>query len=88
MKGVVSLGGDKISSRGSLASSVESGESLQAEIRSRSGGQVRAEITSAIEVGWLSLGVGIGDEIKGGEWRTSVPSKRAQARAKKERKEE
>jgi hypothetical protein len=36
-----------------------SGESRQAEIRSGSGGQVRVEITSAIEA--LLLGVGIAD---------------------------
>lgn len=42
--------------------------SSQAETRSASGGQVRVEITSAIEVGWLSLGVGIGGVvIKNGE---------------------
>lgn len=63
-KGVLPLEGERISSRGSPAEPVESGEFLQAEIRSGSGGQVRVEITSAIEVGWLSLGVGIGDESR------------------------
>lgn len=52
--------------------SVESGESLRAEILSSSGGQVRAEITWAMDGGaggWLLLGVGIegesGQEAKG-----------------------
>jgi hypothetical protein len=58
--GAVALAGVRASSIASLAVMVESGESLQAETRSSSGGQVRVEITSAIEVGRLSLGVGIG----------------------------
>lgn len=56
--GAVALAGDRASSRASPVPT-DSGESLQADIRSTSGGQVRVEITSATEVGW-SLGVGIG----------------------------
>lgn len=58
--GAIVLAGVRASSRASLAETVESGESLQAETRTSSGGQVRVEITSAIEVGRLLLGVGIG----------------------------
>jgi hypothetical protein len=54
----MALSGER-ASKGSMPESVGSGESRQAEIRSGSGGQVRVEITSAIEA--LSLGVGIAD---------------------------
>lgn len=62
-EGAVTLDGVRASSSASLAETVESGESLQAEARSSSGGQVRVEITSAIEGAWLLLGVGIGDVV-------------------------
>ena len=55
--GATALAGERASSTVSTESMT--GES-QAGLRSTSGGQVRVEITSAIEVGWLSLGVGIG----------------------------
>jgi hypothetical protein len=72
----------RASSRASLAETVESGESLQAETRSSSGGQVRVEITSAIEVGRLSLGVGIGGGIKEGGEQTSDRARRQERGAK------
>lgn len=56
--GAMALSGER-ASKDSIPESVGSGESRQAEIRSGSGGQVREEITSAIEA--LSLGVGIAD---------------------------
>jgi hypothetical protein len=74
--GAVALAGVRASSIASLAVMVESGESLQAETRSSSGGQVRVEITSAIEVGRLSLGVGIGGGIKEGREQTSDRARR------------
>lgn len=74
--GAVALAGDNASSRTSPAVSTAPGESLQAEIRSTSGGQVRVEITSAIEVGW-SLGVGIGGESGEKESRHRIESQRA-----------
>lgn len=59
--GAMALGGEIASSMPSLTEPGESGESLQVDTRSASGGQ-RAEITSAIEVGWLVLGVGIANQ--------------------------
>jgi len=70
--GAVTLAGVRASSRASLAETVESGESLQAEVRSSSGGQVRVEITSAIEVGRLLLGVGIGGGLRKEESRHRI----------------
>jgi hypothetical protein len=57
----MALGGETTSSMPSLIESGESGESLQVDTRSASGGQ-RVEITSAIEVEWLVLGVGIANQ--------------------------
>lgn len=62
--GTMALPGESTSSMVSLVEPAESGESLQARSRSTSGGQVRVEITSAIEVGWLSLGVGIEGDVR------------------------
>lgn len=58
--GAMALAGERTSSP-SLTEPGESGDSLHGT-RSASGGQVRVEITSAIEVGWLSLGVGIANQ--------------------------
>jgi hypothetical protein len=81
-EGAVALVGVRASSSASLAETVESGESLQAEARSSSGGQVRVEITSAIEVGRLSLGVGIGGGIKEGGEQTSDRARRQERKEK------
>jgi hypothetical protein len=80
--GAVALAGVRASSIASLAVMVESGESLQAETRSSSGGQVRVEITSAIEVGRLLLGVGIGGGIKEGREQTSDRARRQERKEK------
>lgn len=60
--GAMALAGDRTSSTPSLTEPGDSDESLQPRTRSASGGQVRVEITPAIEVGWLSLGVGIANQ--------------------------
>lgn len=80
--GAVALAGVRASSIASLVKAAESGESLQADMRSSSGGQVRVEITSAIEVGRLLLGVGIGGGIKEGGEQTSDRARRQEQKVK------